>query len=226
MLSVRQLSKSIDSLSKMEQFFSNKFVREISPALNFVKWLDSGYVSPKIQPDSGLTKFEKLLPDSARSIVSDRAITQINYVKNSLEIHVNELGGKRKELRFFKIEWHRKFALSVACLVLFLIGAPLGSIIRKGGLGTPLVFAIVFFVIFHLLNTFGEKFVKEGVLPAIGGMWLSSIVLLPIGLFLTWKAMRDSNIMSKEFYTRLKRSLWGWWKRRRSKVEREGSEGV
>ena len=111
------------------------------------------------------------------------------------------------------IEWHRKFTLPVACIVLFLIGAPLGSIIRKGGLGTPLVFAVIFFVIFHLFNTFGEKFVKEDVMSPFGGMWLSTAILIPFGLFLTYKAMRDSQLFNKEYYLRainkIKRYLSG-----------------
>jgi lipopolysaccharide export system permease protein len=90
---------------------------------------------------------------------------------------------------------------------MFLIGAPLGSIIRKGGIGLPLVFAVVFFVIFFLLNNFGKKFVKEGVLGPIGGMWMATYVLTPIGLFLTYKAMRDSSLFNKEVYFRLFRAV-------------------
>ena len=102
-----------------------------------------------------------------------------------------------------KLEWHRKFSLSLACLVLFFIGAPLGSIIRKGGLGMPLVVAIVFFLIFHLLNMFGEKFVKEEIVSPFVGMWLSIFVLIPVGIFLTYKALHDSQLFSKEFYNRV-----------------------
>ena len=109
---------------------------------------------------------------------------------------------KYQSLQLHEIEWHRKFTLSIACLVLFLIGAPLGSIIRKGGLGTPLVFAIIFFVIFHLFNTFGEKFVKSGQTNAIVGMWLSTFILIPIGAFLIFKAMRDSQLFNQESYYR------------------------
>ena len=84
-----------------------------------------------------------------------------------------------------------------------MIGAPLGSIIRKGGLGTPLIFAIAFFVLFNTLNTFGEKFAKEGVSSVFVGMWLSALALAPIGIFLTYKAMHDSQLFNKEFYFRL-----------------------
>jgi len=88
-----------------------------------------------------------------------------------------------------------------------LIGAPLGSIIRKGGLGTPLIFAIVFFMIFYFVSTRGEKLAKEDEMSPFNGMWLATYVLVPIGVFLTYKAMHDSNLFSKEFYTRLKRAV-------------------
>jgi lipopolysaccharide export system permease protein len=87
-------------------------------------------------------------------------------------------------------------------MVLFFIGAPLGSIIRKGGMGMPLVVAIIFFLLFHLLGMFGEKFVKEELLAPFVGMWMAVIVLTPVGIFLTYKAMHDSQLFSKEFYYR------------------------
>lgn len=88
------------------------------------------------------------------------------------------------------IEWHRKLTLSIACIVLFLVGAPFGSIVRKGGLGLPLVASVVFFVLYYVIGMIAEKAVREG---AIGswGMWISTLVMLPIGLFLTLRAIRN-----------------------------------
>jgi lipopolysaccharide export system permease protein len=105
------------------------------------------------------------------------------------------------------IEWHRKLSLSVACIILFLIGAPLGAIIRKGGLGTPLIFAIGFFMLFYFSSTVGEKFAKEDSLSPFMGMWLATFVLLPLGLFLTYKALNDSKLLSKEAYAKWAHSL-------------------
>jgi lipopolysaccharide export system permease protein len=107
----------------------------------------------------------------------------------------------------YEIEWHKKLTLSLACVVLFMIGAPLGSIIRKGGLGTPLVFAIAFFMVYYFSSTSGEKFAKEGSWGMIPGMWFSFLILIPIGVFLTYKAMNDSQVFSKDFYTRLFRTM-------------------
>ncbi len=151
--------------------------------------------------------YEDLLPDSTRQQAISRAIDRINSQKSSIVSIVDESQYKVKSLRNHLVEWHRKLSLSFACVVLFLIGAPLGSIIRKGGMGMPLVIAVIFFLIFHLLNMFGEKFVREGFTVAFVGMWLSTLVLLPIGFFLTYKAMHDSQLFNKEFYYRLFRPV-------------------
>ena len=113
------------------------------------------------------------------------------------------------------MEWHKKLMLSFSCLVLFLIGAPLGSIIRKGGLGSPLIFAIIFFMLFYFSSTSGEKAAREGSLSPFVGMWLSTFILLPIGLFLTYKGMRDSQLFNKEFYFRFARKVKAFFGRAR-----------
>jgi lipopolysaccharide export system permease protein len=113
-----------------------------------------------------------------------------------------DVQSREQRLNRYWIEAHRKFTLSIACLILFFIGAPLGAIIRKGGLGLPTVFSIVFFLIYYILSITGEKFSKEGLWPVWKGMWLSSMVLLPVGLFLTHKAITDSAIFEWEFYLR------------------------
>jgi lipopolysaccharide export system permease protein len=128
---------------------------------------------------------------------------------------------KEKDITMHLIEWHRKYSISLACLILFFIGAPLGAIIRKGGLGMPLVVAIVFFLIFHLLSLFGEKFVKQDILSPIIGMWLAIIVLAPVGIFLTYKAMNDSQLFNKDFYTRQMKKLKAIFKKNNQSVSYE-----
>jgi lipopolysaccharide export system permease protein len=160
--------------------------------------------------------FDDLLPDSVRIAVMEHANTAINNAKVGIDQPVVQYDNEINNLRQHEIAWHEKITLAIAVLVMFLIGAPLGSIIRKGGIGLPLVFAVIFFVIFFLLNNFGKKFVKEGVMGPIGGMWLATYVLTPIGLFLTYKAMNDSQLFNKEFYHRISRkirSLINKWKK-------------
>lgn len=161
--------------------------------------------------------FKDYLPDSVRTTVLDRTISQINSVKINLDQPALLFENEQNDLRIHLIAWHEKLTLSVACLVMFLIGAPLGSIIRKGGIGMPLVIAVIFFVIFFLLNNFGKKFVKQDVLTPIAGMWLATYVLTPIGLFLIYKAVQDSQLFNKEFYFRTIRAIRAFLQRRNQK---------
>lgn len=106
------------------------------------------------------------------------------------------------------IEWHTKFTVSFACLIFFFIGAPLGSIVRKGGLGMPIVISVILFIIYYILNNVGYKMTRDGVWIHWAGMWFSSMILLPLGVFLTYKAMTDSVIMSTDVYAGFFRKLF------------------
>lgn len=158
--------------------------------------------------------FRDYLPDSTRSTVTEHAISNLSMVKMQLDQPAYFYSNLDNDLRVHRIAWHEKLTLSVACLVMFLIGAPLGSIIRKGGIGMPLVFAVVFFVIFFLLNNFGKKFVKEDVLTPVAGMWMATYVLTPVGLFLVYKALHDSQLFNKEFYFRIAKTVRRLFRRR------------
>ena len=114
-------------------------------------------------------------------------------------------------------EWHTKFTVSFACLVFFFIGAPLGAIIRKGGLGTPVVLSVILFIFYYVVNNIGFKMARDGVWEAWQGMWLSSAVLTPLGIFLTYKAVNDSVILNADTYLNALKNLIG--KRAGRKVE-------
>lgn len=202
MLSVRQLNQAIDSLHDLRDQYVLKSDKEINPYFAFARWKDSTWSKP-VERKKIPSSIKNIIADTLLYMMYDRAVSQINTARSYANIIAEEYAAREKSIRAHEIEWHRKFTLSFACLVLFAIGAPLGSIIRKGGLGSPLVFAIIFFVVFHLLNTFGEKLVKEAVLSPTAGMWLSTVVLIPVGIFLTYKAMRDSQLFNQEFYFRL-----------------------
>ena len=204
MLSVRQLNMTIDSLRKSDSFYLKRFAIEVNPTLPFTRYADSAWPKHKTAITALKAKtFDDLIPDSLKQLIYERSIGQLNTVKSNVGIIAVDYNRKKQTLNSHRIEWHRKFTLSVACIVLFLIGAPLGAIIRKGGLGAPLVFAIAFFVVFHLLNTFGEKLANENVTSIFVGMWLSTLVLIPIGIFLTYKAMGDSQLFNQEAYYRI-----------------------
>ena len=210
MLSAVQLNKNIDSLTKFKDSLSKNLLTSINQSLKYLndtaaKWKNIAAVK--------FGKNEKLFPDSASDILYDRSITKIAEMKNTLFFNSTEKEKKRLDIMYFKLEWQRKFAFSLACMVLFFIGAPLGSIIRKGGMGMPLIIAIIFFLIFHLLNMFGEKFVKTEVLSPFVGMWLAIIVLTPVGIFLTYKAMNDSQLFNKDLYLNFYRKTTSLFKK-------------
>jgi lipopolysaccharide export system permease protein len=210
MLSVRQLNQTIDSLSRDEKRFYERTKREVSIYFNFARVADSNWASVKHVPVKKAKSLDSLLTDSMRTVVNERALSQLNNISSSVQQIAADYKSRHDLITRHWIEWNRKFTLSAGCLVLFMIGAPLGSIIRKGGLGMPLIFAIIFFVVFYILNTIGEKMAKEGVTTPGGGMWLSTFVLIPIGVFLTYKAMRDSQLFNKEGYYRAFKRLKQW----------------
>ena len=114
-----------------------------------------------------------------------------------------------KALRLHRVEFHKKLTLSLACIIFFFIGAPLGAIIRKGGLGVPVVVSVVIFIFYYIINVSGEKMAKSGEWNIPFGMWLSSMVLMPIGAFLTYKANKDSVVLNMEAYQSFFRKLFG-----------------
>jgi lipopolysaccharide export system permease protein len=201
MLNMRQLATTIDSLQVTTDSYKKQTGNMLKPYVHILKYIDSPWRSKP--PIAQLDSFKRLIPDSDYNPLLQQAFNNINNVKISADISANTYENDRRNLRLHLMAWHEKITMSISCLVLFLIGAPLGSIIRKGGIGLPLIFAVIFFVIFFLLNNFGSKFVKQDVMQPFSGIWMATIVLLPVGIFLTYKAMNDSQLFNREFYNRL-----------------------
>jgi lipopolysaccharide export system permease protein len=173
----------------------------------------------KIIPKDSIIPEKKLMPFNFDSIFyslsrddQTRTLNQAigsarnasNYLNNAYLAQDNQV----RRLRKYEIEAHRKFTLSFACLVFFFIGAPLGAIIRKGGLGMPVVISVLFFIIYYIISLTGEKFTRESVLSPFMGMWISTIILIPLGAFLTYKASKDSVILNMETYLLFFRKLF------------------
>ena len=210
MYSMRQLEKTIDSLEKDNKQLKMQTENQLFVQFRFLGLLDSAWSKdslPDVSKLKPVRNYDEILPDSAQANVNQNVRNIAGSLRISSESMMGTLKDKERNLRKHQIEWHRKIVLSLACLVLFLIGAPLGSIIRKGGLGTPLVVAIIFFMVFYFSSTAGEKFAKENTLTPFGGMWMATFILLPIGLFLIYKAMRDSQLFNKDAYRRIPRAL-------------------
>lgn len=162
---------------------------------------------PDYYPDSLPVVFADTLLSRLDLVEKQNAIRQAQafarIVHSSLSTSHDTAQARQQWINRHRIEMHRKLTLSFACLVFFLIGAPLGAIIRKGGLGTPVVVSIVFFITWHIISLAGEKYAHGAVIPVWEGMWLSTILLIPLGIFLVIKATNDSALMSKETYTLL-----------------------
>ena len=131
------------------------------------------------------------------------AVSQGRNAAYQSKFSTDRVIGKEKYISKYRVEWHRKFTLSIACILLFFIGAPLGSIIRKGGLGMPLVVSIVMFVTYHVFTIIGEKSVKSLVMEPWEGMWLASLIYLPMGVFFTWKATIDAPLFDSEAWHKI-----------------------
>ncbi len=132
-----------------------------------------------------------------------------------IEYNALMLDDYQRYIRKHEIELHRKFTLAFACLVFFFIGAPLGAITRKGGLGMPVVISVVMFIVYYIIDNTGYKMAREALWPCWSGMWLSSMVLLPIGIFLTYKAATDSALFNPDTWLKilgkLKRLIYKIW---------------
>lgn len=124
-----------------------------------------------------------------------------------------------KNLRRHQIELQKKFTLSLACLIFFFIGAPLGAIIRKGGFGTPIVISVILFIIYYIIDNMGYKLARDGHWPVWQGIWLSSAVLLPLGVFLTYKAVNDSAVFHADAYRNFFRRLLGMHQTRKLQMK-------
>jgi len=121
--------------------------------------------------------------------VYNEALSRAERCLSDVKIHDQVITSQSEYINRHYIEWHRKFTLSVACIVLFFVGAPFGSIVRKGGLGVPLVASVLFFVLYYVIGMIAEKAVREGAIGTVG-MWISTFVMLPIGIYLTYKAVQ------------------------------------
>ena len=186
MMSVDQLNKSIDSLeiklSERKSHFSKSYTDKLNLSIK------NTYDSTKVKSKKSEIETYNL------------AINKVNSTKSILKSNSDDLKYRQSIINRHKIEWHRKYSLAFACIILFIIGASLGSIIRKGGFGIPVLISIILFVLYHVLNMIGEKAVKESTLLPFEGMWLSNLIFFPISIFLLYKASMDSSLLDFSYY--------------------------
>lgn len=153
---------------------------------------------------------------STYKTIINHAISLSNHINADMRMYNKILQSDTEYINRHYIEWHRKLTLSVACFLLFLIGAPFGSIVRKGGLGMPLVASVAFFVLYYVIGMIAEKAVREGALPSIG-MWISTLVFIPIGIIFTIYATSDSSFFDSPFWRKISSKVQSWFQLLRRK---------
>lgn len=156
---------------------------------------------------------------SGKAGLLTRAKSSVESIRTDYYFRAATVGDEAYKVRRHLTEWHKKFTLSFACLVFFFIGAPLGAIIRKGGLGMPVIISVILFIFYYIVDNIGFKMARDGVWEAWEGMWLSSVVLAPLGIFLTYKAVNDSVILNADTYLNALKNLIG--KRAGRKIEKK-----
>ena len=142
----------------------------------------------------------QMMPVREKEKIWDKARYMAKSSRNMFTFDETASKDALNQLYQSKVEWHKKISLPVSIMIFFLIGAPLGAIIRRGGLGLPVVVSVIFFVIYYMISLSGEKFAKEGTWEAVYGMWLSTFVLTPIAIYLTYKATNDSALLDFDWY--------------------------
>ncbi len=202
MQNVSQLSFSIDSIRR--QLAEERKINEMTFMNNMKFYAKVDTSTHKIIRSKG--KFNPSViynfKASDRFGILETAHNAAQAAKQNLEASQDAIDGKSKLIYKHQIVYHKKFAFSIACFLLFFIGAPLGAIIRKGGLGMPAVVSTLFFILFWVISFGGEKYAAEGVVPPWQGIWFASAVLMPIGIFLTVKATNDASLLDMDAWIR------------------------
>lgn len=208
---ITELRATIDSVENRVDSIGANYAREIKQSSYFglpyykVSYGPEGRVEALQQPvqldmpldiDSLFRRNEGI---NERSIIS-QALNKARSMQQEYEYRSYSMEDDRKTIRRHGIELHRKFTLSFACLIFFFIGAPLGAIIRKGGFGLPLIVSVLLFIVYFIIDNMGYKLARDGRMEVYQGIWMSSVVLLPLGVFLTYKAVHDSAVFNFDSY--------------------------
>lgn len=195
MLTLSQLDSSILKLEQSRNDSYKECASSMRSRLHHLSSVDTVSVLVASSPRPFVQRLSQL-PSNQRRAVINQAKFVASQNQNEIGAYRQILNSENEYINRHYIEWHRKFTLSIACFLLFLVGAPFGSIVRKGGLGLPLVASVVFFVLYYMVGMIAEKAVRSGAMGSIG-MWMSTFALLPIGILLTLVATSDSPLFDR-----------------------------
>ena len=207
MMNVRQLSQTMDTLKFNRDIKVKEFKKSVNSHFPIVASLEDKNLENCISEEKEyVIDFDKL-SNRRQKDIKRVALHSARVINEDIAMYAQILQNDQEYINRHGIEWHQKFTLSIACFVLFLIGAPFGSIVRKGGLGLPLVASVVFFVLYYVINTICIKAIRETAMPPYG-MWISTLAMLPLGIFLTLKATTDSAVFDMGSWKKLIRKIF------------------
>lgn len=211
MMNILQLTTAIDSISRQGNTRINPFKKTLKPYYFFTR--DSGILFTDTVLLQYETSFSELIPENEKKVIFANAATTARSLQGHAKNMEETLKSSNSKIIEHKIEVHRKITLSLACLVFLFVGAPLGAIIRKGGFGFPVIFSILIFILFYVLNISGERMADEGVITVFNGMWLAIIIIFPFSIYLTIKAKNDAPVVSTEWYANMLRKFVNLFKK-------------
>ncbi len=200
MLNIGQLHEATDSLHRRLLTDRQDLPRQLDAYYTFLRFDTLGRAANRRVAAWQVPA--KRLPTLTKEQV-DQALNRTRNARTKLAATAESLTETAKQEAQFRVEVFRKYSQSAAVLLMFLIGAPLGAIIKKGGLGVPILVSILFFIVFYILSIIGEKYSKELVMPVGVGMWMSNLALVPFGLFFLYQAYNDSGLLDSDFWRRL-----------------------
>lgn len=196
MLNVFQLQYYSDSLKLLKYIKAIELKSYVRPYYYFLKKDTVKNLTPVVLQDS-IKSMTDLFEIRNKDNILNNAESNTRTVKNVISYSITERNDIKKSAARYDIEWHKKFVLAIACIIMFFIGAPLGSIIRKGGFGLPVVVSILLYLLYHIVSLSGEKAAKTLAWSPFFGIWLGIMVLMPLGIFLTYQASNDSSLFNK-----------------------------
>ncbi len=211
--SMVEISQSIDSLSYQADSVGRAMYNDITISTytkkTFTKrdstQMKKGEIAAIVNMDSVFQAFTLVEKEQVLKSTSDR-MTSLSNDWKTRSIQTTETD---KNIRRHEADWHKKITLSLSCLMFFFIGAPLGAIIRKGGLGLPVVISVIIFVLYYIIDSGATRVAKSGEMNMVLGVWMSTLVLTPIGIFFTYKSNKDSVVFNLEVYLNFFRWLFG-----------------
>lgn len=200
MLNVSELTYTLDSLHKNFDKDLVSFAENIYQRSGIIHYKDPNAVATVTKPkkDSVVTDLLSVVSTTDKARVLEIAAGNLESAKFSIGGTKQEMELKQKNINNHWLALYEKFVIAFSCILMFFIGAPLGAIIRKGGLGLPIVFAVLIFITFHFINTFGRKLAQENGIPPFLGSWMSSFVLSPLAVLLTYRATNDIGLINMD----------------------------